>query len=159
MKTRYEKLFAFITIVPVVALAILVVSCQGTGRAYKAAEGIDQNAKVVAEHYYALVREANALKKSGVLAGGALVKAQQLVRDTRPAIDKLSTAAQAYGAVQTAETEAELAAAISTAVIAISDLIDIIKATRDSSLLHIVPPTSNIVLPNFIFSTHNCIIA
>lgn len=145
MKTRYEKLFAFITIVPVVALAILVVSCQGTGRAYKAAEGIDQNAKVVAEHYYALVREANALKKSGVLAGGALVKAQQLVRDTRPAIDKLSAAAQAFGAVHTAETEAELEAAITAAAIAITELIDIIKAARTSSSLQHPPDEINAI--------------
>ena len=35
-------------------LALAMTACQGTQRAYEAAEGIDQNAKVVAEHYYAL---------------------------------------------------------------------------------------------------------
>ena len=120
----------------IISMVFVIAACQGTQRAYKAAEGIDQNAKVVAEHYYALVKEANNLKKSGVLDGGELVRAQNLVRDTRPAIDKLATAAKAYEATQTATTEAALSQAIADAAIAISELIDIIKAARTSSSLH-----------------------
>lgn len=139
-------------ILAVLACFTLLTSCAGTQRAYKAAEGVDQNAKVVAEHYYALVREANDLKKSGILAGGDLVKAQNLVRDTRPAIDKLSGAAMAYEGVQSATTEAALDKAITDAAIAISELIDIIKAARDSSSVHKKPA-------DCIFQTHNCITA
>lgn len=112
----------------IIPLLFLLASCAGTTSAYKAAEGIDQTAKVVAEHYYAVVKEANTLKQSGALAGGALVKAQQLVRDTRPAIDQLATAAQAYEGLQSATTEAELEAAILEASTSIAALIDIIKA-------------------------------
>lgn len=119
----------------IIPMVLVIVACQGTQRAYKAAEGIDENAKVVAEHYYALVKEANDLKKSGVLAGGDLVEAQNLVRDTRPAIDKLATAASAYEAAKTATTEAALSQAIADAAVAIAELIDIIKAARDSASL------------------------
>lgn len=118
----------------------LVAGCAGTKSAYQAADGIDQNAKVVAEHYYALVKEANTLKDSGILAGGDLVKAQQLVRDSRPAIDSLVSASQAFEQTQTATTEAELNQAIAKAAIAISGLIDIIKAARSSSSQQKPPP-------------------
>lgn len=117
-------------LVLVCALLILA-SCQGTQRAYEAAEGVDQNAKVVAEHYYALVKEANDMKKAGTLAGGELVQAQDLVSATRPAVDRLADAARAYENAQTAETEADINKAISDASIAISELIDIIKAARE----------------------------
>ena len=115
----------------VLCLALALAACQGTKQAYQAAEGVDENAKVVAEHYFALVREANDLKASGALAGGDLVKAQQIVRSTRPAIDQLATAARAYENVQTATTEAELNAAITQAATSISSLIDIIKRARE----------------------------
>ena len=120
-----------LTIVTCIFALLTIAGCQGTKRAYEAAEGVDQNAKVVAEHYYALVREANSLKQSGVLEGGDLVKAQDLVRSTRPAIDQLALAARAYDNANTAETEAELNQAILEASTAISQLIDIIKAARD----------------------------
>lgn len=116
-----------------IVIMAVVVGCQGTKRAYQAAEGVDENAKVVAEHYFALVREANDLKQSGILAGGDLVSAQNLVRSSRPAIDRLVDASRAYENVQTATTEAELEQAIADAAIAIQELIGIIKAARDSS--------------------------
>lgn len=113
------------------ALLVLALSaCQGTKLAYEAAEGVGENAKVVAEHYYALVKEANAMKQAGTLAGGDLVEAQNLVRTTKPAVDQLAAAAQAYESVQSAETEKELNQAISDAAIAISQLIDIIQVAR-----------------------------
>jgi hypothetical protein len=117
----------------IISMIIVVAACQGTGSAYKAAVGLDQNAKVVAEHYYSLVREANDLKTRLILTGGELVKAQDLVRSSRPAIDRLIEASQAYEGLQDATTEAELSQAIADAAIAISSLIDIILAARDSS--------------------------
>ncbi len=115
----------------IICTFLLLAGCAGTQAAYTAAEGIDQTAKVVAEHYYAVVKEANALKTSGALAGDDLVKAQDLVRDTRPAIDTLASAAQVYEGVQSAETEAELEAAILKASTSIGALIDILKAARE----------------------------
>ncbi len=130
---KKSRLIRFVN-VGILALCVgMLAGCAGTKRAYQAAEGVDQNAKVVAEHYYALVREANDLKKKEILTGTALARAQEIVRTSRPAIDHLSTAARAYEGVQDATTEAELNAAIAEAAIAISELIDIIKAARGSS--------------------------
>ena len=127
MKQLAHIHFRFILLLGLLALS----ACQGTQRAYEAAEGVDQNAKVVAEHYYALVKEANDMKAAGTLAGGELVQAQNLVRDTKPAIDSLADAARAYENAQTAETEADLNRAINDAATAVSKLIDIIKAARE----------------------------
>jgi len=114
-------------------LAILVASsmlagCTGTRAAYKAADGLDETAKVVSEHYYALVHEANVLKDSGQLAGQELDTAQALVATTAPVILDLASAAQTFETLQTAETEAELQKAINDAAIAVSRLVDLIKA-------------------------------
>jgi hypothetical protein len=119
----------------VLASAVLASGCTGTKDAYQAAAGPGQNAKVVAEHYYALVKEANNLKKSGILVGDGLARAQQLVRETRASIDILAAAAYTYELVQNATNQAELEVAIAQAAIAVSRLIDIIKAARDSSSL------------------------
>ena len=118
-------------------LAILVASsmlagCTGTRAAYKAADGLDETAKVVSEHYYALVREANVLKDSGALAGQELDTAQALVAVTAPAITDLATAAQAFEAVQNAQTEGDLQRAINDAAIAVSKLVDVIKAVTST---------------------------
>jgi len=125
----------FIVTVSTLLALIALSGCQGTKMAYEAAEGLNENAKVVAEHYYALVKEANDMKKAGTLAGGDLVSAQNLVRDTKPAVDQLVATAQAYERAATAETEKELEAAISEAAIAISKLIDIINMAKDSASL------------------------
>lgn len=119
-----------------VFIVAILSGCAGTKQAYTSAEGVDQTAKVVAEHYYALVKEANALKQSGILKGGELARAQQLVRDSRPAIDSLVNASKAYEQAQTATTEAELNQAIAAAAVEISGLIDIIKAARSSSSIN-----------------------
>jgi len=118
-------------------LAILVASsmlgsCTGTRAAYKAADGLDETAKVVSEHYYALVREANVLKDSGQLSGQELDTAQALVAVTAPAITDLATAAQAFAAVQNAQTEGDLQRAINDAAIAVSKLLDVIKAVTST---------------------------
>jgi len=129
-------------------LAVLVASsmlgsCTGTRAAYKAADGLDETAKVVGEHYYALVREANVLKDSGQLSGQELDTAQALVATTAPVILEMASAAQTFEALQTAETEAELQKAINDAAIAVSKLLDIIKAvtaTVSTERLFDTPP-------------------
>ena len=129
----------------IVAGALLAPGCTGAKQAYQAAEGPGQNAKVVAEHYYALVKEANSLKASGILTGDNLVNAQRLVRDMRPVIDALAAAASAYEQVQNAVTQADIELAIARAAIAVSQLIDIIVAARDSSSLQIAPGDQPVV--------------
>ncbi len=120
----------------VIVLALVFAGCAGTRSAYQAAEGIDETAKVMAEHYYAVIREANTLSASGELTGSALAKAQDVVRATQPFITELAAASRAYTALQNAETEADLSAAISNAAIAISKLIDVVKGSNTSGTLH-----------------------
>jgi hypothetical protein len=111
-------------------MALCLVGCQGTKNAYKAADNLNEVAYVVAEHYYALLSEANRMKESGELAGTQLAQVQQSVRVTRPVIDELTAAAQNWTAVGNAQTEAELQQALDKALLQLSKLIDQIKAIR-----------------------------
>lgn len=120
----------------VIVLALVLSACAGTRMAYQAADGIEETAKVVAEHYYAVIREANTLSASGQLTGTALAKAQDVVRATQPVITQLVEASRAYTALRDAETEADLSAAISTAAIAISKLMDALKGSNTSGVLY-----------------------
>lgn len=137
---------AWVGILAILLSAALMSGCSGTRAAYSAASGLEENAKVVGEHYYALVREANALKDSGALTGSALARAQTLVRDTRPAIIELSNVAERYSAVQSAENAADLEAAINEAAIAVSRLIDVIRQRTNSSLEHMRDDIDRILL-------------
>jgi hypothetical protein len=119
----------------VLAMVALVGACAGTKAAYKAADGLEEQAKVVSEHYFALVREGNDLKDRGVLSGSQLDAAQRVVETSRPIILELSTAAEAWTALANAETEADLERALSNAAIAVSRLVDIIKAVRTTTHL------------------------
>lgn len=120
----------------IIMLALVLTACAGTRSAYQAAEGLDETAKVIAEHYYAVIREANALSASGQLTGTALAKAQDVVRATQPTITELAGASRAYTALRDAETEADLSNAISNAAIAISRLIDVVKGSDATGALH-----------------------
>lgn len=114
---------------------VLISGCAGTKSAYRAAEGVDQTAKVVSEHYYALVREANELRRNGVLRGTSLQNAQQVVSETRPVILQMADVARRYDLVRNAQTQAELERAVNEAAIAVSRLVDIIKAWRQTSAI------------------------
>jgi len=114
----------------IVLLAIMATGCAGTRDAYKAAEGVEETAKVMSEHYLAILNELNVMKANGDLAGAALDRAQSVVRVAAPAIDEVRLASDNYTAAKTAKTEAELTAALSRAAIQLSRLIDIIKPVR-----------------------------
>ena len=73
----------FIAIVMAIGMATLS-GCASTMSAYKAAEGLDQTAYVMNQHYLGLVREANRLAEAGELTGSSLATAQDLVRSSRP---------------------------------------------------------------------------
>ena len=117
----------------ILAMTALVGACAGTSSAYRAAEGLEEKAYVVGEHYYALVREGNDLKDRGILSGSQLDRAQDLVRSTRPVILELLNAVEAYSLVKSAETEADLERALNNAALAVSRLVDTIKAVRPST--------------------------
>lgn len=116
-------------------ILLMLTACAGTKHAYQAADGIEEVAKVMNEHYFAIVKEANALADRGELTGSSLARAQSAVTATRPVINELSDAAQAYSAVRNATTEAELSDAINKAAIAISRLIDTLKQSSTASLI------------------------
>ncbi|MCG8436324.1 MAG: hypothetical protein MJA83_20080 [Gammaproteobacteria bacterium] len=119
---------------PTVGLLALVLACltlagcAGTRAAYQAAEGLEETAKVFAEHYFAEVRELNDLDDAGALTPSMKQHAQDIVRRTRPVILQLSEIAQAYKNVRSAENEAALRRAVNEAALALSRLIDVAKA-------------------------------
>ena len=107
---------------------LMLSSCAGTRSAYKAADGLSETAYVVGEHYYALVREANDLDAQGQLSSYQLRNIQDVARDTRTPIVAMLNAASAYELARSAETEEELSAALTSAAIAVSRLVNAIKA-------------------------------
>jgi hypothetical protein len=123
---------------PLAPLALLVAlgalfglgGCLGTRDAYRQAQGLEETAKVVAEHYIALLHEANNLKDAGALTGDALAKTQAAVETIDPLVRQMTTAAQAFEAVSNAQTEAALQEAIDRAVIEVSRLVDLVSGFR-----------------------------
>lgn len=107
--------------------------CASTAQAYKAADGLDETAYVMNQHFLALVREANTLAQSGQLAGTDLAKAQDIVKAARPVLAELSALAQAYTAAQNAETEEALTQAIAAAATQLSSLVNAIRAAGGSA--------------------------
>lgn len=126
---------AWTAILAVLIASSMLSSCAGTRAAYKAAEGIEETAMVVGEHYYALVREGNRLKREGLLAGTYLANTQDLVRTTRPVVLELANMAQAYALVKSADNEAALERALANAAIAVSKLVDLIEGADSSQLI------------------------
>lgn len=125
---------AFVGVLAILLTCLMLSGCAGTRAAYQAAEGLEETAKVVGEHYYALVREANDLDDKGMLSASALAHTQDIVRKTSPAVLALAQAAVKYKAVKSATNELELERALSDAAIAVSRLIDAIRR-RGTSLI------------------------
>lgn len=124
----------FAGLIALLSLALLS-GCASTTAAYKAADGLEETAFVMNQHYLALVREANNLAESGALSGGNLQSTQGLVRTSRPLLAELSRTAQAYEAVQSAETQQELTDAIAAAAVQLSNLVNAIRAAGGSASL------------------------
>ena len=128
---------AWTAILAVLIASSMMSSCAGTRAAYKAAEGIEETAVVVGEHYYALVREANRLKREGLLAGAYLENTQDVVRTTRPVVLELANMAQAYALVKSADNYEALEKALGNAAIAVSRLVDLIEGATTQLILDI----------------------
>ena len=123
-------------ILAIVIACMAMSGCAGTRAAYKQAEGLVETSKVVGEHYYVLVREANALAEEGTLVGRPLQQAQAIVRSTRPLIvDVLAPASDNYERVKSAANQAELERALSEAAIAVSRMIDVIRRRGSTAVI------------------------
>lgn len=117
-------------------LAVLMLSgCAGTTAAYRAADGLEETAYVMNQHFLGLVREGNELRRTGALAGSALTTAQNLVETGRPILRTLSEAAQAYKAVKSAANQDELTVAIANAAVQLSALLNYIREAGGSAQL------------------------
>jgi len=124
---------AFIGVIALILGALVLSGCSGTRAAYKAADGLAETSYVVGEHYFAEVRGINRLDDEGKLSPANLRSLQRIALETRPLVVSLIDAGSAYRAVRSAENEATLAAALSEAAVAISRLVDAIKAVGGSS--------------------------
>jgi hypothetical protein len=138
IKLRDARLFMLLVLLAVVALAA---GCSGTRNAYKAAEGVDETAKVMTYQYTAIVHELNRMRSTGALKGEQLERSQEIVRTGTPIVQAMSAAAityenarAAWAASNTAETQAEVEAAalafqaaLSDAAIQIAALIDLLQ--------------------------------
>ena len=111
-----------------IILALIgLTGCAGTQNAYRAADGVDEIAFVIGEHYYAVLNEATKAKEEGRLTGSNLLKAQRVAERTAPVILSLTRAGEAYQLIQNAETESALQIAIVAAAQALTELIDAVQ--------------------------------
>lgn len=113
-----------------VCAVLLLTACAGTRQAYRAADTPLETATVVAEHYYALVREAADLKDAGTLTGSALERVQSADRAAKPLVVELTKTMDAYQSVRDADSEAAMQAAMNRAVIAVNSLINAMRGVR-----------------------------
>lgn len=119
---------AAVGVLAIILAAIAISGCAGTKAAYKAAEGLPETAYVVGEHYFALVREVNDMDDAGKLSSGDLRRLQAVALQTRPPVMALLDATSAYDQVRSADNQEALEAAMADAAVAISRLIQAIKA-------------------------------
>jgi hypothetical protein len=122
-------------IIGVLAVAALAMSslattgCAGTRHAYDAAATLEDRAYVATEHYAAVVKQAADLKDLGVLKGSALAKAQEIETVARPVVLSLGPLVANYTAARTAETEVALQRALDEAIVAIANLVRVVKSS------------------------------
>jgi len=117
---------AMISIVGLLALS----GCAGTTAAYKAAQGVDQQAYVALEHYSALVKEARLLKEKGTVPPEVVAAMQKADAAVYPVAQRTKAARDVYKRVKSAENEEALQLAVNDAVLLLADLINAIKQAR-----------------------------
>lgn len=128
-----------------VAFAALVgvplAACTGTKAAYTAARTrpetvLPDTAYVVAEQYRAALKEAADLKESGRLPAEYVARLQKADDAVRPLVigdpphKGLRQLSEAFQAVRTAQTEADLQRAVDDAVLALADFLRAVEAAR-----------------------------
>jgi hypothetical protein len=103
-------------------------ACSSTRAAYNAAETLEERAYVATEHYAAVVKSAADLKDRGVLKGSALTRVQEAETVASPVVLSLGPLVARYKAARTAESEVALQRALDDVVLAIADLVRLVKA-------------------------------
>lgn len=117
------------SLIPLLLLALLS-GCAGTKAAYRAADTLDEQAYVIAEHYAAVVKEAaNIAPHLPAHLKSELQAADQVAK---PLIVKLGPLSEKFQTVKTAETEIELQQEVNDALIALTDFINALKQARDA---------------------------
>lgn len=117
----------------VIFVVTMLQGCAGTLGAYRAAEGLYETSFVIGEHYFATVREINALAAAGTLTQHETAQLAEIALQTRPAVLSMLSIARDYQATRSAETEAELSEAIASAAISVSGLYDAFQAFQGTS--------------------------
>jgi hypothetical protein len=101
--------------------------CAGTKAAYDAADTLEERAFVATEHYSAIVKQAADLKELGVLKGEPLERVREIETVARPIVLSLGDLVAKYNAARTAETEVALQRALDEAILAIANLVRVVK--------------------------------
>ena len=126
-----KSLLVLAIVAPVLMLALS--GCAGTKAAYQAADTVDEQAYVAAEHYASLLREANVLKASASTPGEAVTAMQEAAAKVQPVIMQVKNLRDAYAKVKSAQTEQELQEAVNQAVLLLADLVRAVNAARGVS--------------------------
>lgn len=108
----------------------MFVGCTGTAAAYKAAEDPAEYAFVIVKHYESLVNQAADLKDRPTTSAQAVAAMQKADSAAGPVIEKLRGLRDAYLAVHSASSEAELQAAINQAVSVVADFIRAVSSAN-----------------------------
>lgn len=110
----------------------LLPGCAGSGTraAYSEAQNVSEQAYVLAEHYATLVEQAANLKEKPTTPAAAISKMQAADRAAKPVVQRLKTVRDAYVAVKSAQTEAELQLAVNQAVLVIADLVRAVQTAK-----------------------------
>lgn len=122
-------------------------SCAGTKAAYKEAEGLEEQAFVVTEHYAAVVNQAADLAENPSTQPEVRSALQAADRVARPFIigDRatgqpgLRELADAYAAAKNAETQADLQAALLGATRALAGFVRAVKAAVAAHSSSVLP--------------------
>lgn len=137
----------------IAALALVAIgisgmsSCTGTKEAYKAAEGLEEQAFVVTEHYAALVKEAADIAVNPATPPEVKAALQAADREAKPFIignpetgqPGLRELAQAYENAKNAETQAALQAALLSATRSLAGFVRAVKAAAAAHSSSVIP--------------------
>lgn len=112
----------------IAAICLLMAACTGVTSAYRAAQGLDEHAYVVVEHYAITLEQVAAYVERPNAIPSVKARLQDIERRTTPVILALIDARQAWHAAETVATEQALAEALHAAVVALGELINAAKA-------------------------------
>lgn len=113
---------------------IVMAGCSGTAAAYKEAKDPAEYAYVLSEHYASLVDQAATLKERGSLPPGIVAALRQADDAAKPVIMKLRGLRATYVDASSAQTQAELQAAIDEAVRVIEDMQRAVTTARGARI-------------------------